>query len=486
MFKQWCGQEKYPRWQDGARLSKLFANATWIKEVSDRWKALPFAEKIKWGAKPKTFNKTFKTLQNPQQPRVSTRAELEGGGRKFRSPWQMGDERLPITVDELTDFQKERHQSYIGDGCMICSDDSLADLINRKVLVLGDTTMCWQRGFCRHDSLLRGVGHGTFLETHQRLQTFLLKDVGIEACCSGDVLLYFQGTCANELGADAASSSSTPHFRGSFEVFALIAKQSLWPRRSIFSILAAPGRNARTWDAEIAPMRNVHYIDQDGMDCGLPPELHILEDGNWDFVLSTSFCVHVLEQTKKHILKWSVATLDYTHKTQNILKVGSSHVLGMLVKSNLDAPSDLLALEDQDDVDGVGAAECEFVDAEADAEAVAFDGLVEELKEKSDEEEENESELDAGECQPKLLEARGNVLYELGNIIPLGRMSVVVQWFPPSHTMRCLHKDHINCTLTGDCTDDVLDKLKHWIAIAHHHKDSHSHKAAKPQGLRRN
>ena len=241
-------------------------------------------------------------------------------------------------------------------------------------------------------------------------------------------------------------------------------------------------------------MRHVSYTDQVGMECTLPPKLYVLDDiGRWDFVLSTSLCVHLVEQAKKHRLKWDVAVLNYTHKTQNILQVQDVHLVKPLIARQSDHHESPLPIEDLDGIDDP----CEFeFGAEMDHEEAVIATLAEEMghvegsDDDGDDEEAdvlqecNKQELEFQEWERKDVEVIGNILYERGTTNVLGRLSVIVQWDPPSHAIKCMHAGHVNCTLTGDCNDDVLKKLMSWAAIAHHFQGAAAHKAAKPKGLR--
>jgi hypothetical protein len=82
------------------------------------------------------------------------------------------------------------------------------------------------------------------------------------------------------------------------------------------------------------------------------------------------------------------------------------------------------------------------------------------------------------------VEVRGYSVYRVGNDNPIGKYSVMLQWAPVSFSMKCRHKDHVNCTKTSDCTEQALQSLVHWVASADRFDDTASHKACEPCGLR--
>lgn len=82
------------------------------------------------------------------------------------------------------------------------------------------------------------------------------------------------------------------------------------------------------------------------------------------------------------------------------------------------------------------------------------------------------------------LEERGDEWYRVADNVLVGKVTYMVQWDPPSMSMKYRHKDHTKCYLTADVSDEGRDALKLWLQMANSCENAYDHKACRPSGLR--
>ena len=85
---------------------------------------------------------------------------------------------------------------------------------------------------------------------------------------------------------------------------------------------------------------------------------------------------------------------------------------------------------------------------------------------------------------PEAYQVRKGAIYLKDAARPIGRESAMLHWCPPSASMRCLHPDHRQCSLTADCTGDAVEALRNWVAHANDFPDAAAHRAAAPDCVR--
>jgi hypothetical protein len=306
------------------------------------------------------------------------------------------------------------------------------------------------------------------VSAHKSMQDVLLKADGFgpTLCKSGDACLYFRGR-------PSAPDSS---FKGVLEIFVIVACQSLSPYRSILSILRAP-------DRAVIENTSVHETCQGTDDIQLPKELHVLTAEKWEFCISTTLAVNLLDlAADKGVDEWDITVLNYVHRTPNVLLLRSGRATSRLPLIGTAQPLDPL---DYDAALGLFAEE-EL--QQMDEELAAF------------------FRLEAAACQPcepqvsrplapvlppeipvppaGSIERRGSDVYRVSDNKKIGKFTCMLQWDPISFSMKCLHDNHVSCSLTSDCNDDAFELLVRWVAAGADFPDATSHRAAKPHKLR--
>ncbi len=235
---------------------------------------------------------------------------------RLRLPWCMGDETAPTTVGEYKDFTATTPRASYVQGCaaMIQSDQALADEISARTLHASALMPCWKKGLCVQACRAHGFSAAAVLRTHKSLQDVLLGSFGVAVCRSGDALLYVRGYCENHNSA----------FRGTVEMFLLVACQSLLPKRSVFSHCVAVGRPAGP-----DPESPLVYESQERPDqVALPLRLRVVDPvPGWQFILSPQFAACLLKLKRQRAAAaddkfvWDISLMEYTDIDQNVLAI---------------------------------------------------------------------------------------------------------------------------------------------------------------------
>ena len=461
-------------------------NAVWARRVRLAWRDAGPAVRARYGARARALNATHSTLKLQRARQRQRQAPQAAPGSQQSLPWRAGDADFPLSPADL--LATDQHRSIIGNCSMIPSNPELAKQIHAAVAALPKTVPCWRQGFCVDAMAFR---KGRVIDAHRSLQRVFLEDMGVELCRSGDALIYFRGRPKEPLPATALGARY-------LEVFAFITSQCLRPQRSTLLFLRAPSRDLLH---QACPQGRVHHTKGDA----LPPELEIVSAGSWpvsasadswSFRISTGFAYDLVKLTTDYQASWEASLLNYTHNSPNVLAVKSCrqryHLFGPEFANLPGAdPLDCAEWPDLCDDEEALAMDRDF--------AAAFEHLG--CEGGSGEPGEGPAPPPARpppgvvlpprparvvlpRLHPDAIQVRGNAVFLTGAPRPIGRMSAMVHWYPPSASMRCLHPNHKNCSLTADCTDDAIAALRNWVAQAHDFLDAPAHKAAAPDCVR--
>ena len=259
----------------------------------------------------------------------------------------------------------------------------------------------------------------------------------------------------------------------------MIANQSLNPYRSVLLPVCVPDRVSwsKKWLYRFSTAENVPAFT-------LPPYLEVLDAAEeWRFQLSTTFVESLLDLFFAHGVDWDVSLLNYTHVSANRLRLKSARQTVHLFGHTFAGESSVDPL----DYDAV-------LGHSVDDDILQFDhDFAAALVADNDGEQRNDAPVGVPPPvhPPPIRPALPGAVSIVGqNIIRrrdggvVGKWSAMVQWMPPSFSMKCYHPDHISCTLTSDCTQQCFDSLIDWVAAADDFIDATAHKLARPAGLR--
>ena len=463
-------------WQN----KKPYGNKSWHSRVLAAWRALSDEEKAEWSGQARRLNDADKAEGAQGDP-----AGGEDAPARQRLPLCMGDQNFAVSVSDVAASSLLKTEEGIIGSCKMIMDNP--DLQAEMTRVINDNLgkvfpPCWELGFCRSrcaHSLPKIMG------VHMVMQRSLLNIAGVPACRSGDLLVYCRG--------HAKGKGGTPGVM--IEVFAMLTCQSLLPKKSLFTLLTVPGRV----DEEIEDCLYQKPMVDNKMP-ELPTSVLVIGDTKlWRFQISTGLACSALYFHKKYELNWDISILNYTHKSSNELLIKNARVtknwfgMDVPITADCDDPIDLTEFSDPHSEDA-------RMDAEVVAEFAAMEeAMAASMTATSSDAAAGGAGAASGSSGPPAppppvpppavvlpptppLEVKKNTFWIKGQAKPIGKLTLLVAWSPPSFSMKCYH--HVACSMTGDCNDVALELLKQWVAAGHLFLDSHSHKEAKPSGLR--